>query len=209
MLRSIIPHDDTFFDFFDRMAAEIVIGARVLTELVRAGDDLEAHAARLEAAEHRADEIVHQAMGHLHKTFITPIDRAEIHRLVSRLDDILDLADAAAARIELYRPREIRPEAGELADLLLESTIAVQEMVSSLRRLRQQRGRILELGIVINQLENRADNARRQAMAALLRGERDPFEFIKWKEILGLIEEATDRCEDVSDVIEGIMLQNS
>ncbi len=139
------------------------------------------------------------------RTFVTPLDRNDIHHLVTRLDDILDLANAAASRLALYRPRTRRPEATALVATLLASAEVVQEMVGLLRNLKRKK-RILELTVVANSLENEADGVRRAAVASLLAEERDPFEFMKWKEILDFIEEATDRCENVADIVEGIVL---
>jgi len=210
MLRSFIPRDDSFFDEFDRLCTTVVDGTDALVAMLRDGKELEAHSQRIKALEHQADEIVHTTLTHLHRTFITPLDREQIHKLVSRIDDILDLADGAASRLALYQPREMRPAALTLAETLAESAQLVREMVAGLRDLKRKRTkRILELTVAINQKENEADRQRRQAVALLLREEKDPFEFIKWKEILDLIEEASDRCEDVADLAEGIVLENS
>lgn len=207
MWRSIIPRDEIFFDLFDALTEQIVSGTGVLHEMIVAGEDLDAFADRLRGCEHRADESVHTALGHLHRTFVTPLDRLDIHRLVVRLDDILDLANAAGSRLALYRPQTRRPEAAELAATLQGAAAAVQEMIALLRNLKQ-RERILELTVTINTCENAADRLRRAAVASLLDEEKDPFEFMKWKEILDFIEEATDRCENVADIVEGIVLAN-
>lgn len=210
MLRSFIPRDESFFDEFDRLCATVVDGTDALVEMLREGGDLEAHGQRVKAFERQADEIVHATLTHLHRTFITPLDREQIHKLVSRIDDILDLADGAASRLALYQPREMRPSALALAEILADSARLVREMVAGLRELKRKRTRrILELTVEINQKENEADRQRRHAVAVLLREEKDPFEFIKWKEILDLIEEASDRCEDVADLAEGIVLEHS
>ncbi len=210
MLRSFIPRDTTFFDEFDRLSDTVVKGVEALAEMLREGQRLEEHTQRIKVLEHQADEIVHATMTHLHRTFITPLDREQIHRLVAKIDDILDLAYGAASRLELYKPRAMRPEATRLADILAESTRLVKETVAGLRELKRKRTtRLLELAVEINHKENEADVERRTAVAALLRDEKDPFEFIKWKEILDLIEDATDRCEDVADIVEGIVLENS
>jgi len=205
MLRSIIPRDDEFFDLFDSLTAHIVDGVRVLHEMLSSGQDVEAFAQRLQECEHRGDETVHTALAHLHRTFVTPLDRNDIHHLVTRLDDILDLANAAGSRLALYRPRTWRPEATALAATLVASAEVVQEMVGLLRNLKRKK-KILELTVVANSLENEADGVRRAAVVSLLADEKDPFEFMKWKEILDLTEEATDRCENVADIVEGIVL---
>ena len=206
MLRSIIPRDEEFFERFDALTACIVEGTEILRRMMEDGDDAEELSQRLRARERQADEIVHAALAHLHRTFVTPLDRLDIHRLVVRLDDIVDNANAAGARLALYRPRTRRAGAVELSRTLEASARSVQEMVRLLRNLKRKKERILALTVEINTRENEADRQRRQAVAELLEDERDPFEFIKWKEILDLMEQATDCCEDVADVVEGIVL---
>jgi len=210
MLRSFIPRDENFFDEFDRLCATVVDGCDALVAMLVEGEKFDEHSQRLKDFEHQADELVHITLTHLHRTFVTPFDREQIHRLVARVDDIIDHADGAASRLSLYKPRQVRPEATELAETLAESARLVQEMVAGLRQLKRQRTRrLLELSVEINKKENEADQQRRAAVAQLLRDEKDPFEFIKWKEILDFIEEATDRCENVADLVEGIVLENS
>jgi uncharacterized protein Yka (UPF0111/DUF47 family) len=205
MLRSIVPRDETFFEHFDALTSCIVSGSGVLRQMMEDGENVEELAQQLRDCEHDADEIVHAALAHLHRTFVTPLDRLDIHRLVVRLDDIIDLANGAGARLAMYRPLTRRAGAAELSRTLEASTRSVQEIVSLLRNLKRK-DRILALTVDINTRENEADRQRREAVAELLGEERDPFEFIKWKEILDLMEEATDRCEDVANVIEGIVL---
>jgi uncharacterized protein len=210
MLRKFIPRDATFFDEFDRLCTIVVEGTDALVAMLREGHGFAEHSQRLKALEHQADETVHTTLTHLHRTFITPLDREQIHRLVAKIDDILDYADGAASRLALYQPREMRPEAVRLAETLTESARLVREMVGGLRDLKRKRTeRLLELTVEINKKENEADAERRMAVARLLNEEKDPFEFIKWKEILDFIEEATDRCENVADIVEGIVLENS
>ncbi len=205
MLRSIVPRDELFFDSFDDLTGHIVEGVGILHQMMGDGEQLEAYAERLHDCEHRADDTVHAALAHLHRTFVTPLDRNDIHRLVVRLDDIIDLATASGSRLALYRPRQMRPEARDLAATLVAAVNIIQEMVGLLRNLKRKE-RILALTIDVNSRENEADRKRREAMARLLSEESDPFEFIKWKEIFDLMEEATDRCENVADIVEGIVL---
>jgi uncharacterized protein len=210
MLRSFIPRDASFFDEFDRLCDIVVRGTEALVAMLREGENLTEHSQRAKALEHEADEMVHVTLTHLHRTFITPLDRDQIHRLVSRIDDILDHAEGAASRLALYQPRQIWPQAVTLAETLVESARLVRELVAGLRELKRKRTeRLLELTVEINKKENEADVVRRNAVAHLLNHEKDPFEFIKWKEILDFIEEATDRCENVADIVEGIVLEHS
>ena len=205
MLRSIIPRDEKFFSMFDELTGHIVEGTGILNEMFSNGEHIEAQAHRLHDCEHRADDTVHRAMEHLHRTFVTPLDRLDIHLLVTRLDDIVDLTNAAGSRLDLYRPKSMQPEARDLSATLVAAARLVQEMVSLLRSLKKNQ-RILGLTVEVNTRENEADRQRREAVARLLREESDPFEFIKWKEILDLMEQATDCCEDVADIVEGIVL---
>lgn len=209
MFRSIIPKDDLFFDKFDRIADLTVQAAEVLKEIIAGDGDIERLARKVKALEHEADEAVHATMEHLHRTFVTPLDRGDIHRLAMRLDNILDLTDAAASRIALYQPKGVPHEAPKLALVLLDSAGVVREMVRLMRRLKEGADRILALAVEVNRLENEADQVRRSAMARLFREEGDVFELIKWKEILEYIEGATDRCEDVSNILEGLVIENS
>ncbi len=206
MLRSIVPRDEEFFTMFDELTGCIVDGVDVLRQMMTDGDRSGEMGDRLHECEHRADETVHRAMAHLHRTFVTPLDRLDIHRLVTRIDDILDLANAAGSRLVLYQPRSRIAGARDLAVTLDAAARSVQEMVSLLRTLKKKKERILALTVDINTRENEADRQRREAVALLLKEENDPFEFIKWKEILDLMEEATDCCEDVADIVEGIVL---
>jgi len=208
MLKKILPKDVFYFDQFDRLADFILDGIRVLNEMLECGQNYSEFALNLKTIEHQADQVVHEIFSHLHKTFITPIDREDIHMLVGSLDDILDLAEGAGSRIDMYQPCEIPPEAKRLAIVLMESGKQVKEMISLLRNLKKPQ-RILELTIEINRLEDEADYIRRSTLARLFRDECDVRELIKWKDILEYIERSTDRCEDVANITEGIVLEHT
>jgi predicted phosphate transport protein (TIGR00153 family) len=208
MLRSLLPKNEDFYGLFDQISANTVEGVQILVRMLDDCEHYNEHAISLKSLEHRTDQLVHSVMSHLHKTFITPIDREDIHQLAVRMDDILDLAEAASSRIDLYRPCDVPREAKELSIVLLESVKMVQEMVGLLRNLKKP-ARIMELTVEINRLEDQADYIRRSTLARLFREEKDPIELIKWKDILEYIERATDRCEDVADITEGIVLENT
>lgn len=209
MVRSIIPRDEVFFDRFEKMCALIVEAAEKLDTMLRDGGPFEAAARRIKTIESEADEQAHRTIEQLHKTFVTPLDRQDILRLTVGLDDILDMTEAASRRMELYGPRRVMEEAMEMAGVLVESTKQVAEMVGLLRTLKKTSNRILELAIEIDRLENEADQVHHRALARMFREESDARELIKWKDILEHIELATDRCEDVSDIVEGIVLENT
>jgi len=207
-MKSILPQDNLFFQKFEDIARAGVQAAEGLVELVQGGDPTRL-ARRIKALEHEADEAVHATLDHLHRSFITPLDRSDIHSLVGELDNVVDLIDASASRIDLYRPKEIIPEAQALAVVVLDCAKALLKLTQSLPNLKKNADAIDEMCKEVNRYEDEADAIRRSAMARLFREEKDPFELIKWKEILQLIEEATDRGEDVADLVEGIVLENT
>jgi predicted phosphate transport protein (TIGR00153 family) len=209
MARSIIPRDEAFFDYFDRVGTKLVEAAECLKRMLEEGGSYEEHARRIKAIESESDELVHHLIERLHKTFVTPLDRQDIYKLAVRLDDILDLTDASSSRIDLYRPKEVMQEALDLARIILQSTKQVSEMIGLLRNLKKQSAHILKLAVEIDRLENDADHIRRIAIARLFRDEGDAKELIKWKDILEHMEAATDCCEDVSDIIEGIVMEST
>jgi hypothetical protein len=208
MFKSLVPKNDVFYGLFDKISTNMVEGVQILVKMLDECDRYNEYAISLKSLEHQTDLLVHSVMSHLHKTFITPIEREDIHQLAVRLDDILDLAEAASSRIDLYRPCDVPNEAKELSHVLLASVKLVKEMVGLLPNLKNT-VRIMELTVEINRLEDQADYIRRSTLARLFREEKDPFELIKWKDILEYIERATDRCEDVADITEGIVLENA
>lgn len=208
MFKSFIPKNEDFFDFFDKISAGILEGVQALLQMLEARSEWKEYAQKIKTIEHQTDQTVHGLMSKLHKTFVTPIDRMDIHDLAVQLDEILDQTEAAASRIDLYCPDCMPGEIKELSIVLLESVKLVQEMVSLLRKLKKPQ-RILELTKEIDRLEDEADYIRRSAVARLFREEKDPFELVKWKDIFEYLERATDCCEDVANITEGIVLENT
>ena len=208
MFKSLAPKDAEFYDFFDKISAGIVEGAELQLRMLDAKEGVGEFPTTIKTIEHQTDQTVHALMSKLHKSFVTPIDREDIHQLAVHLDDILDQTEAASSRIDIYCPECAPPEVLELTSVLLESTKLVKEMIGLLRHLKKP-GRILELAIEINRLEDQADYIRRSTVARLFREEKNPFELIKWKDILEYLERATDCCEDVANVTEGIVLENT
>jgi len=208
MFKSLTPKDAEFYDLFDKISAGIVDGAEMLVKMLEAREGAAEYPIKIKTVEHQTDQTVHALMSKLHKTFVTPIDREDIHRLAVHLDDILDQTEAASSRIDIYCPECAPPEVLGLAAVLLESAKLVQEMVGLLRKLKKP-GRILELTVEINRLEDQADYIRRSTVARLFREEKNPFELVKWKDILEYMERATDCCEDVANITEGIVLENT
>jgi len=208
MLEKLMPRSDDFFDDFERQAAATVEGTKLFLAMLDDFTDVPVKVKAIKDVEHRADDITHRAFERLHTQFITPFDRSEIHRLLSRIDDVLDLTDAASERLGLYQISSIIPEARELAAVLVGAAEKMQEAVRGLRTIKDAR-RILEACKQINVLENQADTLIRRALAKLFNSSFDPLMVMKWKEILDLIEDAVDRTEDVANVIEGVVLQHA
>ncbi len=209
MLEKLMPRSDDFFDDFERQAAATVEGTKLFKALLEEFVDVPAKVKAIKDVEHRADDITHRAFERLHTQFITPFDRAEIHRLLSRIDDVLDLTDAASERLGLYQVGSVIPEARELAEVLVAATERMQEAVRGLRNIKDARA-ILESCTQINVLENQGDTLIRRALAKLFNTSQfDALTVMKWKEILDLIEDAIDRTEDVANVIEGVVLQHA
>ncbi|HEX2569910.1 MAG TPA: DUF47 domain-containing protein [Polyangia bacterium] len=204
----LLPRETSFFDFFERHAALTIEGAREFHSLVTTSDSIASKARRIKEIEHETDVITHQCVEALHKTFITPLDREDIHTLITKMDDIMDFVEAAAERVALYELHDMTPEVRELADLLVRSAMVVEEAIKGLRDMKNSQ-EVLKRCIQINRFENDGDDILRRAVARLFREEKDPVTIIKWKEIYELLETATDRCEDVANVLEGIVLEHA
>ena len=204
----LLPHDASFFAHFEHQGKKTVEGCRAFLEMIEQPGNMETRAERVKQIEHECDEITHAVVEALHKTFITPIDRNDIYTLITKMDDIMDFVEAAADRLALYEVQTMTKEVGDLARCLVQSAEHVLGAVSSIRDLGKPNG-ILQHCIEINRLENVADGILRSALARLFREEKDPIAVIKWKGIYETLETATDRCEDVANIIEGVVLENS
>jgi len=208
MLRRLLPREDDFFGLFERHAALTVEGSREMQRLVQGGQNVRVLAARIKEIEHETDVITHACVERLHKTFITPFDRDDIHRLITRMDDVMDYIESAAIAVMLYELVDMTDPARELADVLVRSTESVAVAVSGLRNVTQSQA-ILDACIEVNRLENEGDEILRGALADLFREAKDPLLVLKWKEVYEALENATDRCEDVANVIEGVVLEHA
>jgi len=204
----LLPRDTSFFDYFEQQGAKTVEGCRAFLTLAEHPENVEVRSREIKVIEEECDTITHKVVESLHKTFITPLDRNDIYRLTTKLDDIMDFVEAASERLSLYDIRTTTKELCELARVLVSSAERVLEAVTGLRNLKNAQ-LILTKCIEINRLENEADALLRASLAKLFREEKDPIAVIKWKEIYELVETATDRCEDVANIIEGVVLENS
>lgn len=208
MFGKLIPRETSFFDFFAQHAALTVEGTSEFLSMVSTGANIESKAQRIKDIEHETDVITHRCVEALHKTFITPIDRDDIHRLITKMDDIMDFVEAAAERIALYELTTMTADVKDLADVLHRSAVHVEVASKHLRNLKDPQT-IFKTCVDINRLENEADAILRRAVARLFKEEKDPIMVIKWKEIYESLEAATDRCEDVANIIEGVVLENA
>jgi hypothetical protein len=204
----LLPREGKFFDYFNQHAEHAVQAAVELKALLSDIGDLERRSRGIEKHEKQADQITHQTMQLLHKTFITPLDRDEIHQLITTMDDTLDLMEDIAQCLFLYDVRAVTAEAQKLAEICVTCTEKVRDAVGRLESMKHPDA-ILKICAEIDRLEADADHVMRTAMAKLFREEPDAKQIIKLKEIYQLLESVTDKCEDVANLIEGIVLENA
>ena len=203
----LVPKEESFFDLFEQLVGILVSAAGVLVEATEHVDALPEHAKRLERLEHDGDQVTHDVMARLNRTFITPLGREDIHRLASALDDVLDLIEASTERFVLFKVPAILPQAREIAHVIQQQVQEIHRVIPKLRHMRHEP--VMEHCIEINRLENVGDRLLRDSMAALFDGTPDPLTVIKWRDLYTLLESATDKCEDVAVAIEGIVLKNA
>jgi len=203
----LIPREESFFDLFEKAATNLLEAARLLVATMEQFDGVQENARRMERLEHDGDQLIHDLMARLNRTFITPIDREDIHRLASAIDDVLDFIEATTERFVLYKIKTVTSYAKELSRVIAKQVEEIHRLMPQLRRLRHQD--ILQHCIEINRLENEGDHILREAMVVLFESEANPLDVMKWRELYDLMESATDKCEDVAVVVEGIFLKNA
>jgi len=201
----LIPREVAFFDLFRKAAHNMIEGSRLLKDMMEQFRDPVAQARRIKDIEHIGDGITHDIVRKLNQTFITPIDREDIHDLASAMDDILDLVEAVADRFVVFKVAQPTEAAIKLANILHQSAVAVG---TGIDRLGQPHADLSECNVKVNSLENEADRVMRDAISKLFEEEKDPIAVIKWKEIYENFEEGTDRCEDVANILERIALKH-
>jgi len=208
MAFSVLPRDDTFFDLFDQLAAKVLEAARALEETFERWDRLEERVRNITDLEHVCDEITHRTFDKLNSTFITPLEPEDIHTLISRLDDIVDHIDSVAGRLVIYAVKEPTEEAKLLSQVLTRACVEVQKSVAGLRNMKDPE-MLRRLSVEINRLENESDDVLRLALRRLFAQKGDVLEVIKLKELYEKLESAVDRCEDVADVIQTVVLRHA
>ena len=201
---SLFPKHEDFFVLFRRQAALVRQGCDQLHEMMERFDDREGRAKRLKDVEHEGDLIAHEIFERLNRTFITPIEREDIHDLASGLDDVLDAAEDIGSRLVLFGIQKSTPEALQLSQILARSGAQIEQAVDHLKDLKH----LMSFTIEINRLENEADTVSRQVVADLFSGGHDLLDVMRWTELYGRLEDAADRCEDVANTIEAIVLKN-
>jgi uncharacterized protein len=208
VFKRFMPREENFFLLFDQSADLIVEGAKEFREMLDHLEDLERRSKKIKDIEHRADKVTHATIQLLFKTFITPLDREHIYSLITKMDDILDFIEAASERMLLYDIKKNTPEMIALADICIRCSHDIKVMISGLNQMKKPEEMIKKC-IEINSLENEADHVLRAAIAKLFKEEPDTRNLIKLKEIYELLETVTDRCEDVANIVEGIVLEYS
>jgi predicted phosphate transport protein (TIGR00153 family) len=202
----LIPNETKFYDMFEKSAANLVVAAEKLVDLFNDYQDVQTKVNVIKDLEHEGDTITHEIMKNLHSTFVTPIDRGDIALLTNSLDDVMDFIDDAARATFRYRVTQPAPRARELAQIILNVSQRINEVIPLLRHHNRYHS-ILEQCVEINRLENEADDVFYAAIVELFDNKTDTLEVIKWREIYEHLENATDRGEDVADVLEAIVLK--
>jgi predicted phosphate transport protein (TIGR00153 family) len=204
---ALFPKTVDFFEQFDRALDNLSRTANVLVDMLNNFDTFEKKAKAIYEFEQEGDMLTHDIMKDLNKTFLTPIDREDIHALASRIDDVLDLIWAAVDRMVVYKIDKPTPEVLSIAEDL---QMTADVLIKALRELRaKQYTRVQEHCIEVNRLENRIDRKYRDALGRLVNGDNDPVYIIKWKDIYQLFEDASDRAEDIANILESIVLKNA
>jgi predicted phosphate transport protein (TIGR00153 family) len=205
---SFLPAEVQFYDYFEKASANLLDGARTLQKMIENTENMEENAAQITEIEHRGDFIVHEVTNLLPRTLITPFDGDDIQRLVCSLDDALDAVEAVSERLLIYRLTDIKKPARRLAHLIIESAQELDAAIHGLRD-KSQYEQVKDRIVQINTLENNGDRVLQDGLTSLVQHREDVFEFICWKEIYELLEDATDRIEDAGDVIQKVIIANA
>ena len=202
----IVPREPKFFDMFAEMASNLMEGATTLRALFQDYNDVPVSVQKIKDIEHKGDDMTHAVVIKLNQTFITPFDREDIHALASALDDVLDYINSAADRLLMYKITSTPNDALKLADVIVRQSDELSKAVSLLEKNQQK---VLEHCVEVNRLENEADAVARDAIGHLFQDEKDPIQLIKIKELLEVLETATDKAEDAANVLETVILKSA
>ena len=201
---SLFPREEDFFALFRKQGVLVRQGCDQLNEMMQRFDRLDERAKEMKALEHEADLVAHELFERLNRTFITPLDREDIHALASNLDDVIDSVESVGSRLVLFKVTAPTPEATRMTGILAQCGAQIERALSHLKDFKN----LMAFTIEINRLENEADAVSRQVVADLFSGRHDLLDVMRWKEIYGRLENAADQCEDVANVIESIVLKS-
>lgn len=201
----LVPRDTKFYDLFEEMAKNVVDGAKLLHAILSDFQNVEARVQQLHDIEHKGDELTHSVLVKLHQTFITPFDREDIHELATKIDDVLDFLHAAAERLVMYKITSAPSQAADLAAVIVKQSEEIYKAV----KLLDKHESVLERCVEINRLENEADRLARTALAGIFEREKDPINLIKQKELIEVLETATDKAEDAANILESVVLKSA
>jgi predicted phosphate transport protein (TIGR00153 family) len=200
----LIPRDEQFYDLFQQLAGRLSLAATLLNQLFREPQRRAEHVQAIKAAEHEADGITHEIIDRLDRTFITPFDREDIHALASKLDEVVDLLDGAARRVEIFQITEVHPPAVRLSEVVVRAAAQIEDAVKHMKD-----GKIVSVkAFELKKLEEEGDAIYHESMGALFQREHDAITVIKWKELYDKVEDALDQAEDVTNVLQSIALKN-
>ena len=204
----LVPREEAFFDLFNAQATNVVEGANLLKDFLEDYTNVDQKRMKIEKCENQGDEIAHKIIEKLNTTFITPMDREDIHALTSALDDILDLINSVSQRMHLYDVKYITDDAKALANIILRASEETEALVNNMEKFKDIKT-LKTRWIEVNRLENEGDKVSCHAIAGLFKNETNPIEVIKWKELYEHLETAIDKCEDVANIVESVVLKNA
>lgn len=201
----LIPRDEQFYDLFTQLAERLTLSAQLLHQLFQEPQRRAQHVAAIKSAEHEADGLTHEIIDRIDRTFVTPFDREDIHELASKLDDVVDLLDGAARRVDIFQINELHRPAVVLSEVVVRAAAKVEDAVRHMKDGRTVNAKAREL----KKLEEEGDAIYHESMGALFANPTDPITVLKWKELYDKIEDALDHCEDVANVLQSIALKNA
>ncbi len=204
---NLLPRDTVFFDLFEGMSRHAIQSAEHLRQFARSWPNADVWIQKIRDEEHAADQLAHQALDRLDRTFITPFDREDIHALIGALDDIIDDVDALAKRFPLFHVERMDPAFEKQTDVLVQATVVLSDAVHRLRKSRKL-SELADALIAIHTKESQGDDNHHAAISRLFDGTSPPLEVMKWKELFDLVEDAIDGCEDAGNILERIILKN-
>ncbi len=202
----MVPREAKFFELFEQMSSNLIQGATVLRDLLQNYTNVESSVQKIKDIEHKGDDLTHAVLIKLNQTFITPFDREDIHHLASSLDDVLDFVNSAADRLMMYKVSAVPKAAFQLSEVIVKQS---EELSSAVSLLEKNHQKVLDHCVEVNRLENEADRIARDAIGNLFQQEKDPINLIKIKELLEVLETATDKAEDAANVLETVILKSA